>query len=322
MTGVLAARARGLSTHLLDDGQLDGVARAGDRPALIAALTRAGFAPLALAGGDPIAVERAIRDRDRDERALLERWADDPRTLALLTADDDRRTLRAAARGAVAGAPGPARIAAAMPTPTLPEPALAALAAATTPAELADVVERCGHPAAATLAPLLRATPVDLLAIELALGRWFAERAAGQTDHALAVHAGQLVDVINAGGALMVAARGRELDPAAHFLPGGVRIDAAGFAAVATAPLTAAPARLAAFFVGTPLAGALAPAAVVHPEAIERAALAWHLATQAALRRTEPLGLAPLVWLLLRRRLESGRLRRAAWRLAMTGRGS
>jgi vacuolar-type H+-ATPase subunit C/Vma6 len=317
----LVARARGLSTHLLDDDQLAAVDRAGDRAALVGALANAGFAPVTLGGGDPHAIERAIRARDREERALIDAWAiDEPDAAAVLDDDDDRRTLRIAIRGVVAGASSAARLAGAVATRALPEPALAALAAAASPAELAAELERRAHPAAAALAPLLAAQHVDLLAIELALSRWFGERARGRAgDEALARHVAQRIDVDNLVAALLLAARGRELDPAPHFQTGGALLDRARFTAAATAAASASAELLAPRFAGTPLAEALAPDAVLRPDAIEHAALRWQLETQADLRRREPLGLAPLLWLVVRRRLERVRLRRAAWRVAMRG---
>ena len=80
--------------------------------------------------------------------------------------------------------------------------------------------------------------------------------------------------------------------------------ESGGEAALAIAALARA-------FAGTPLAD---PSA-----SIDDAALAWHLATQAALRRAEPDGLAAVIHHVLRRRAEARRLRRAAWRLALGG---
>ncbi|HUJ61908.1 MAG TPA: hypothetical protein VLX92_25560, partial [Kofleriaceae bacterium] len=75
----------------------------------------------------------------------------------------------------------------------------------------------------------------------------------------------------------------------------------------------AAPARLARALAGTPLAGAIARSRA----ALDDAVLAWQLQTQARLRRLEPLGLAPAIHAVLRRRDEARRLRGAGWRVAM-----
>ncbi|HVV88457.1 MAG TPA: V-type ATPase subunit, partial [Kofleriaceae bacterium] len=258
--------------------------------------------------------------RDRDERGLLARWDDDaPDALAVLDDDDDRATLRAAVRGVAAHASSSARRAAATTTAALPEAALADLAAATSGAEVAMVLGLFDHPAAGALAPLLAAAPLDLVAIELALARWFAGRALARAhDHALAAHVAQVLDVDAARAALLLATRGRELDAEAHWIAGGALVDRATFltAARAATPFAAATV-LGPAFAGTPVAAALGPDVLTRPGELERAALQWHLATQTALRRREPLGLAPLLWLLLHRRVERDRLRRAAWRLVM-----
>ncbi|HEY0993402.1 MAG TPA: hypothetical protein VGD80_40395, partial [Kofleriaceae bacterium] len=72
--------------------------------------------------------------------------------------------------------------------------------------------------------------------------------------------------------------------------------------------------RLAVALSGTPLAAALFQPTVA---ALEDAALVWQLQTQARLRRIEPLGLAPAIDTVLRRRDEARHVRRAAWRVAM-----
>ncbi|HSN27044.1 MAG TPA: hypothetical protein VLT45_12180, partial [Kofleriaceae bacterium] len=77
-------------------------------------------------------------------------------------------------------------------------------------------------------------------------------------------------------------------------------------------------ARLAEALADTPLAAALFDAA---PGALADATLRWQLATQAKLRRLEPLSLAPAIHVILRRRDEARRLRHAAWRTALGGGG-
>jgi len=87
------------------------------------------------------------------------------------------------------------------------------------------------------------------------------------------------------------------------------------FAQAVASPATARE-RLSRAFVGTPIAATLFAA---RPSAIEDAALAWQLATQAQLRRLEPLGLASVVWLALRRRDEARIARAAAWSAVLGG---
>lgn len=311
----LAARARGLSTRLYDEDAVVAAERAHDRGALTAALAHLG---LVVADAAPATIEAALRARDRDERVILARWSEDGRALRWLSDAEDRRSLRTVIRGVAASAPSSARLAGLTPTATLPPPALEGLAQATSAAELASLLIRNGHEAAPALAELLATTPLDLLAIEVALTRWYAARVdRDRTDHALDVHVSQELDVANAIAALLLAARGRELDRDAHFVPGGARLAHDRYLTAAAATATAAAAALAPAFAGTPVAAALADGAA--PYALERAALDWQLATAAALRRTEPLGLGPLLYLVLRRRAETRRLRRSAWRVAMAG---
>lgn len=298
--GDLAARARGLALHVAGDAELDALARSDDPAALAEALARS----------------EAGRAGDL---AVLERWADERApALSVISADADVESLRALVRGLVAGVAAEPRLRGAVPTSRLPRAVLRDLAAQVTGPALAARLTHHRHPAAAALAPLLAATPVDLIAVEQALVRWFAaqaRRSAG-ADHALAVHAAQVIDVANAEAALLLAARGGTLDRAAAFIEGGQRLTRAAFAAAAAAPPAACIAALARAFAGTPLADAVA---ATNPGAVEHAALTWQLATQRRLRRQEPLGLAAVLGLVLARRLEARRLRAAAWRLTLRG---
>lgn len=311
-TGPVAARARGLTTTVIAGDALAAIDAAADGPALARALACAGLAlPAGTAEAD--AVDRAARDRTAGDLAVLARWTGALDAIAL---DEDRRSLRAIVRGLAAGASAARRLAGTVPTARLPAPVLATLAAATGLADAAALLDRRRHPLAAALhAPR---PPVDPLEIELALARRFAEHASVRRarDPALRAYLAQLIDAENTGAALLLASRGGDLDPARAFVPGGRRIDRATFLAAAAGPLDAACAALAGALAGTPLASAVfAPG----PAAVEDAALAWQLATQARLRRTEPLGLAPAVYLVLRRRDEARHLRRAAWRIALGG---
>jgi vacuolar-type H+-ATPase subunit C/Vma6 len=276
----VAARARGLGTHALAAEEAAAVRRAGE------------------------------------ELAILVRWADDRAgALAVFVDDEDRRSLRALLRGLAAAVPADRRLAAATPTPGLSAPALRELAEAASPAGFAQALARRRHPFAAALAAPLARTPLDLVEVELALARRFAERARrARGGRGLAIHVAQVIDVDHLEAALLLAERGRELDAARAFSPGGARLGRDAFLAAARAEPVLARRALA----GTPLAAAVhAPA----PDAIEEAALAWHLATQRRLARIEPEGLAPVLALLLRRRQEIRAIRRAAWQLALGGAG-
>lgn len=259
--------------------------------------------------GSPRAIEDRLRDRAAAELAILARWGD--AAIAPLELDEDRHTLRGIARGIAASiAPGQ-RIARAIPTRALPVRRLGTIANAASFAELRRLL--ADHP----LAPACDGD--ELFEIELALSRVYVAHVTHlrvvRRDRALATHLTQLVDTDNAHAALLLASRGGDLAPERAFVAGGRLLDPATFAAAA-ASLDAARERLARAFARTPLATALFAAS---PSALEDAALAWQLATQAHLRRSEPLGLAPVIHLVLRRRDEARRLRRGAWGAVLGG---
>ncbi|MBK7078920.1 MAG: hypothetical protein IPH44_42310 [Myxococcales bacterium] len=319
----LVARARGRSTHLAAEDALAAIDRAADRGALLAALAQAGWviAPTADALAAARALDEAATARATAELALLTRWAA-ARTaaLAVIVADEDRRTLRGIVRGLTAAAAPTSRLRGAVATPDLPASALRELAAAATGPALAAALTQLAHPAAVALAPALTHQPLEPLAVEQALAAWFAARARAGAhaagDRALAEHVAQAIDAENAAAALALANRGRGLAADSAFLIGGRRVDRATFLAAARAAPAACVSTLAAALVGTPLVTAVDGGA---PDAIERATQAWQLATQARWRRVEPLGLGPVLWLWLRMRREHAQVRLAAWRLALGG---
>lgn len=302
----IAARARGLATTVASADALAAIDRARDAGELAAALARAGL----YISGPPSAdaIDRAAAGRVAHDLAVLARWSD---AIAPLELDEDRRSLRVLVRGLASGAPTTSRLAATIPTVRLPAHELAALAELPTIEQLAPALARLHHPLASALGGAR--SPVDPLALELRLMRRFAELARSR-DHALRTYLAQQIDAENTGAALLLAARGTGIDVDRAFVPGGSRIDRSRFAAASASAIDAARARLAAALTGTPLAAALFQPA---PAALEDAALAWQLETQARLRRTDPLGLAPAIHAVLLRRDEARHLRRAAWRVSM-----
>ena len=307
MTAV-AARGRGLATNVASDEALAELDHVRDAAGLAAGLARAGIAVPPGATAD--VVERLARARVASDLAILGRWSD---ALEAVMLDEDRRSLRAIVRGLAAGASVERRLAGTVPTAALPAPALAELAAATQVADVAELLVRRGHPLAPALASPRDA--VDLLELELALAHRFVALARSP-DPALRAYLAQLIDAENTAAALILASRGHELAGERAWLAGGERLDHAAFVAAAAGPIDAARDLLARALAGTPLAGALF---AVEPAALDDATLAWQLATQARLRRTSPLGLAPALYAVLRRRDEARRVRRAAWRLALGG---
>lgn len=317
----LVARARGLATRALSDAALDAIDRATHGGALASALASAG---ITLPRDVELVelVERFVRDRAASDLAILRRWArgrDD--ALAVILVDEDRRSLRSLVRGLVAAAPTRSRLEGTVPTPTLPQPVLETLARATMLSEIAEVLDGRAHPLASALVPaaVAEGSATDVLAIELALARAFAATARASLPSggvAMHVHVAQVIDVENLTSALLLAARGGDLRADLLFLAGGARIDRHTFVTAAGGSIEIARDLLAEALAGTALASAVF---VAGPSAIEDAALAWHLASQLRLRLTEPGGLAAVLCLVLRRRIEARHLRRAAWRVAFGG---
>lgn len=287
----LVARARGLATRAL--------------PAELVACVPC----------DPDGVERLLARRLASDLAILVRWAGRDRPLVdALVLDEDRRSIRGIVRGLAGNVAGARRIDGAIPTPSLPVAVLEQLARATSIADIAHVLEGVGHPLAVALAK----DATDLLAIEVALARELVDRtrAARRRDSALDHYLGALVDGENAAAALLLAARGGTLEPAAMFLEGGRRLDRATFVQASGVDVERARERLARVFAGTAIASALYQAAT---GAIEDAILDDELATQARSRRTAPTGFAAVLHLWLVRRGEARQLRRTAWRAALGG---
>lgn len=321
MTAVAAVvRARGLSAHLASEAHLADLERARDLPAICERLVAVGYPADVLEPATAPAVDRAGALRLAGDLAVLARWSSGRDALAVVAADLDRRSVRDLVRGLAGRAPADRRIAAAVPTPALPDAALRELAASANASELAAALARRGHPYAPAVAAVAGDAVIDLLAVELALAHRFAGLArdarGARRDRALAAFVDQTIDLENLGAALVLAERRGDLDLATSFVPGGRRLAADAAVAVARATGRDARARLARAFARTPVAEAVhAP----DPHAVERAGLDWQIATQEELRRRDPLSSAAIVWLLLRRRAELVRVRRAAWRVALGG---
>lgn len=251
---------------------------------LVARARGLGTRRLVWTGLGPRTVEDVVRARTEAELALLGRWDGDG-ALVPLWLDEDRRTLRAIARGIVANVGASERSSGAIATRTLPRRRIDEVARA---ASFDEVRRLLGTH---VLAPAFAAS--ELLEVERALAaRYFAH--AKLRDPAFRVYRAQSIDIENAQAALM-----RATSPA-DFLQGGERVT----------PAMTTRERLARAFSRTPLATALFDPA---PSAFEDAALAWQLATQARLRRLSPLGLAPVIHFFLSRRDEARRARRDTW---------
>ena len=305
----LAARARGLATHLLGPGKLAGL----DEATSLADLAQLLGAP---AAPPPSArsLERAARRRAAANLAVLARWTGTrAAALAVLFEDEDRRSLRAILRGAVAGAPPEERIAGSVPTPALGEASLVELSRQPTAAAVAALLVAWSHPYGDAIAgEAARARP-DLFALEGALDRRFAERAragARRGGAPLRAHLRALLDAENVFSALALAG-GEGLDAGAVFLDGGARLGRDAFLGAVAAGGEGVRAALAGHLDGTRLGRALTDGGD-----LEAAALADGIDEQRRLARLWPSGPAPVILLVLGRRAEIRAVDAAAWRLS------
>ena len=312
----VAARARGLRTHRLAPGALAGLARAPDLATLGRQLRLAGF-PVDEGERRAEALEQAARRRAAAELALLARWCG-PRAavLAVIFEDEDRRSLRALLRGALQHAPAAARLAGLVPTPTLPERALAELAAVRDPAAARALLSVWAHPFARALRAALASATPDPIEIELALDRAWASRAVAGARGAgpeVARLVADALDLTNAVTVLALAGRAPRR-AGEQLLEGGTRLDRVTYSALLARDRAAAARALADLFSGTQYAAVFRRAPV---PGLEDAVLAARLAAARAAARRAPLSPAPALWYALELRAETTAVSRAVWRLAL-----
>lgn len=315
------ARARGLSTHLLEHAQLAALSAVPDLPTLAARLRDLGLTIPETAEPTAAELELAVRRRAARELAILGRWtARRPELVAVLFDEEDRRSVRALVRGAVERAPAELRIAGLVPTPALPERALEELARAPTPAAVAALLVAWQHPFGPPLAARARSPQPDLYALEQALDRAAAARltaVARRVGGLLAAFVHQTIDLENALGAVALASVPTEVAARDAFLAGGRSLLLEAFErAVATRDPAAAADRLAKAFDGDPMAAVLRQ----HRDdvaALEDAVLRARIATLEQLARREPLGPAPLLVFALALRAQTVDLHRVIWGVAL-----
>jgi len=342
--GDVVARARGLSSHLLQPAQLELLRRCASVPALAVQLSSLGLLPAGEKGtpadsvagalADEHALELHLRRRAAASLGLLARWAADRcALLAPLFDDEDRRSLRALVRGVLSAQPPALRQADLIATPALPQRALEQLARAGDLTTISASLVAWGHPFGGPLASQARLQRPDLLQIEMALARAFASRARqlGADDAAMSRFVERTIDLENLRAALVLSAQATELEPAALFIEGGalITLDDLRFAAALQQPGQPAPApralalQLGARVRGTPLEAALgARSSEAAPgRAAESydddAALRALVAEQRAFARRDPLGLGPVVLFALRQREELRSLMRLLWSVSL-----
>lgn len=314
----LVARARGLATRLIARHALESLAEADDPGAFARALARQDAAMHAI--GDPpdvFAVQRAIEQNAHRHVETLRRWQRRrPGVLDVVDAQQDRRSLRALLRGAAQGAAPDARLDGLMPTPSLPRRILAALARLGTPAAVVGMLSERGHPDASRLLPLVRSATTNLLAVDIALLRGFADRARAASasgDEPLRDFVSGTIDAGNAQTAIVLAGEPRDLEPAEVFVDGGRSLSRGAFIAAAESDSRErALARLRTAARGSPMTAWL-PAVAADLIHLDRlfAVAAMRRLTRAA--RVEPLGSAPVLQVLLRIDAQSRDLRALAW---------
>ncbi len=228
------ARIRGLGLHLLGPVELAAVAAAIDLPALATVLEAKGIRVPAGSGSVTAAkLEAAVRRVEGNRLALLARWCGGPRVaaLAVVYEAEDRRSLRALARGAVEGAAPEARLRGLLPTPTLPSRMLEELARLSTPGAIGTTLAIWGHGLAAPFRDVVGQERPDLLALDLGLARAFADRATAQvsrTEPRLLPDLQLMIDFENVRSALVLT-DSSELRPTDCWIPGGQALSRAHF---------------------------------------------------------------------------------------------
>jgi len=328
----VATRARGLGTHLLGRAALESLSGSADVVALADGLRALGRVPIGTVTATEL--ELALRRGHAAWFEVLARWCG-PRAerLALVFEAEDLRSLRRLFRVASGAGTGQdvtlgSPLAGLVPTPSLPERALATLAEQPNARSLATLLGLWGHPFAPGLVGVAL-DKVDLFALDRALERAFVERAtaaAKGAERALVEATARWVDVTNLRVLLVLA----QLPPAARegsaFLPGGQALTRARFERALALQTPDEVARdVAEVFARSPIASPLRTLAaepnVPSPSRLlmtiegELWGALLRMQRQDALR--EPLGVAPILAFALGVRLEAIDLGTLIWGVAL-----
>lgn len=228
--GDVNARARGLRGHLLSRARLVELAQYRSVGALAAELVRAGYPPARGVAGDPAELDRVLGAVAAGRVHLLVCWLG-PRAAALRAILERRElaTLRAVLRGAAAGAAPGARMRGIHPSSLWPASLLSPLSHAASLESVRQRLHAARHPAAAVFegaGPAERRH--DLLELELAARRWWAQRVhegVRRAGRAAGEIAGRIIDEENLVALLLSPAWGVEVAPERVFLPGGGRLE-------------------------------------------------------------------------------------------------
>jgi vacuolar-type H+-ATPase subunit C/Vma6 len=312
------ARARGLSTRLLGRRRLEALAALPGLAELGTELDRAGYpeAALARAAGAP-ALERSVRLHALFTMRLLARWCGArSRFLLAIFEDEDRRSLRALVRGALARVSAERRLTGLVPTPALPERALVELARLKTVAEIAGTLAVWKNPYGPAIGSRAGRGPADLFRIEIEINRLFAARAvaaARRADRELLRFAEESIDLENLAAVLALRREALDVEPEESFLEGGGSLDRTTFV---DAIRSEASTSLARALAGTPFVRRLSDA-FEDPSAFELAIVRLRLGALMARARREPLSAAPLLAFLYRLRAQTLDLGHLIWTLSL-----
>ena len=321
---VLAARARGLSTHLLDPEHVREVERTETLSELARALRDTPyvrFLPSADAGAAAldVAVTRSLAER----MTLLARWAGpDAGPLHAVYLAQDAHSIRDILRGLVGGLPPERRTAGAIPTPFLGRRELEALAHAESAGAAAASLVLWGHPLGSALLEEAGRQHPDPYRLEAALAGRAADevaRAARRGGPHMRAFVREEIDAGNAVTALLLVSARTEGEPSDFFVEGGDVLEREAFVAAASSPdHRVASDVLARALDGTSLAAPLREGAAT-PPALAARILAARIDVLARRGRVEPLTAAPVLLFVLRLRREARLVRRALWRAALAG---
>lgn len=315
--GALNARVRGLTGRLLGRARMRALAQCRDLATLAHQLEALGYARATPeAKPSPASLDHALRRVAAARLRVLALWSG-PRVegLAALFEDEDRRSLRAILRGAVAGAAPEKRLASTLPTPSLPERPLAELARQPTAAAVAALLLAWENPYGSAIWAEARRPQPDLFALELALSRRFAERAlraAPRAGRDLVGYVRETIALENVWSALALAGQPAGAHAAQCFLEGGAFLDRGRFIAAAetkdpeAATMILKSALADTRFASLPDSPSEWP--TLEDYALRIQTIGWRRAA-----RRNPLGVAPVIAYWLRLRAEVRDLRRLIW---------
>ena len=324
----LVARVAGASTHLLGRSRLVALASARDLVHLATGIEEVyGSAFHPAAGSSPEQLELAVRRVAAGQLRKLARWSRDRASvLAPIFLDEDRRSIRALLRGAVAGVPAAERVGPLMPTPALPERALQELARQESPGGIAALLSAWNHPFGRPLLALARDPRADLLRLDLLLNSAYIATSIDRVERTpradgarrdLVEFVRETADEENASTALQLAGQPASLPPEALFIPQGERLPRETFLSAATAPDSeTARTILARAFRGSAFDGAFSGGT---PRSFDDAMLGARLRRAIRAAREFPLGAAPVIAFVMRLRSELRDLCLIIWRLAAGG---